>query len=240
MKATPILLALSLFAALPAVAGPAKSSSPAWSVNATVIEACTCPVLCQAVVDREVKGDEGAYLDPPHYCRFNAAFRVDTGRYGDVRLDGAKFWVSGDFGADPSKGVADWAILTFDRATTEAQRSALTEVFARLMPAKWTSLTTAVGDIQWNPGRTVAWAALDGGETAEIRLKAFRGAASGPVMVENLRYFGASRTRDFTLMPNVLEALRKGDHAFESRGTAGFTASLTVDSGSAPLTGSSY
>jgi hypothetical protein len=191
-------------------------------------------------VDREAVTDVGTFLDPPHYCRFNSAFRVNHGHFGATRLDGAKFWLSGDFGSDPSKGKADWATLTFDRATTQAQRDALGEIVAHLMPAKWQSLTVAEGDIQWTPGKQVAWATLDGGDTAEIRLKRFQGATNGPVLIQNLRYFGATRTEDFTLMPNVVEALRKGDKPFESRGTSGFTATVDIDSKVAPTAGAAY
>jgi len=240
MRLFSILCTLSLSAALPALAGQPASHPSDWSMNAGVIQACTCPVLCQAVVDREAVSDEGTYLDPPHYCRFNSAFRVNYGHSGSVRLDGAKFWISGDFGADPSKGKADWAILTFDRAVTPAQRQALTEIAAHLMPAKWQSLTIAEGDIAWTPGQKVAWATLDGGETAEIRLRRFQGVTSAPVVIQNIRYFGASRSEGFVLMPNVVEALRKGDKAFESRGTAGFMATVDIDSRTAPASGAAY
>ena len=240
MKLPLILFALLLGTTLPAMAGQAAPPPADWSMNASVIQACTCPVLCQAVVDREASSDEGTYLDPPHYCRFNGAFRVNHGHSGSVRLDGAKFWISGDFGADPSKGKADWAILTFDRATTPAQREALGKIAARLLPAKWQSLTLAEGDIEWTPGRQVAWATLDGGETAEIRLKRFQGITREPVVIQNIRYFGARNTGDFILMPNVVDALRKGDKAFESRGTAGFTATVDIDSKTAPATGAAY
>jgi hypothetical protein len=240
VKLSSILCALLLGNALPAMAGQTVTPPDDWSMNASVIQACTCPVLCQALVDREASSDEGTYLDPPHYCRFNSAFRVNRGHSGSVKLDGAKFWISGDFGTDPSKGKADWAILTFDRATTPAQREALGEIAARLMPAKWQSLTLAEGDIEWTPGRQVAWATLDGGETAEIRLKRFQGITREPVMIQNIRYFGARHTEDFILMPNVVDALRKDEKAFESRGTAGFTATVDIDSKTAPATGAAY
>jgi len=240
MKLPSILCALLLGTVLPAAAEQAKAPPADWSMNASVIQACTCPVLCQAVVDREAVADEGTYLDPPHYCRFNAAYHVNHGHHGAVRLDGAKFWISGDFGSDPSKGKADWAILTFDRATSKAQRDALGEIVTHLMPARWQSLTVAEGDIQWTPGRKVAWATLDGGETAEIRLKRFQGTTSEPVVIRNLRYFGATRSDDFVLMPNVVEALRKGEGAFESRGTGGFTVTVDIDSKAAPVAGAAY
>ena len=39
-----------------------------------------------------------------HFCRANLVYKVNKGHHGNVSLDGAKFWVSSDLGADFSKG----------------------------------------------------------------------------------------------------------------------------------------
>ena len=59
-----------------------------------------------------------------HYCKFNNAYKVNKGHYGDVKLDGAKFWLAGDLGGDFSKGQMDWAVLTFDPSVKPEQRQA--------------------------------------------------------------------------------------------------------------------
>ena len=51
-----------------------------------------------------------------HFCRFNNAYKINKGNHGATRLDGAKFWISGDLGGDFSHGQMDWAVVTFDKA----------------------------------------------------------------------------------------------------------------------------
>ena len=50
---------------------------------------------------------------------------------------------------------------------------------------------------------------------------------AGPVVISNLRYWGAPRNDGFVLMPNEVEAYRVGPKAFEFKGTNGFL--ITVD-----------
>ena len=73
----------------------------------------------------------------------------------------------------------------------------------------------------------VLGALLDGGKTAEVKLHRFQGLTDAPVVIHNLRYWGAPRNDGFVLMPNTVEALRTGDKAYEFKGTNGFM--ITVD-----------
>ena len=90
-------------------------------MNATIIEACSCPMFCQCYFNTKPAAHAGAATpgtDPEggeHFCTFNNAFKVNKGTYGDTKLDGAKFWVAGDLGGDFSKGEMDWAVLTSTR-----------------------------------------------------------------------------------------------------------------------------
>ena len=54
--------------------------------------------------------------------------------------------------------------------------------------------------------------------------------AAGPVVIKNLRYFGAPRNDAFILMPNTVEAYRLGDKAFEYKGTNGFMITIDINS----------
>ena len=95
-------------------------------MNATIIEACSCPMFCQCYFNSQpAGGHEGHEGHGAHYCRFSNAVKVNKGSYNDVKLDGVKFWVSGDLGGDFSKGQMDWAIVTFDKAMSQPQRDAL-------------------------------------------------------------------------------------------------------------------
>src|SRR5574341_56733 len=83
-------------------APPAGGTSPAWNMNATIIEACSCPMFCQCYFNSEPAGHAGHEKEGKagHFCRFNNAFKVNKGSFGNVKLDNLKFWVAGDLGGD--------------------------------------------------------------------------------------------------------------------------------------------
>ena len=211
------------------------ASDPDWSMNATAIEACSCPMFCQCYFNVQPAGHSGmagmsGMSGEDHYCKFNNAYKVNKGNYGATKLDGAKFWIYGDLGGDFSKGEMNWAVVTFDKATTKEQRDAIGAIAGKLFPVKWKSLTTAEGDIDWKASKTEAHATLDGGKTAEVQLGTSSlnpNRKSEPIVIQNLKYWGAPRNDGFIMMPNVVEALRAGEKAYEFKGTNGFM--ITVD-----------
>jgi hypothetical protein len=221
----------------------AKIAAPDWSMNATIIEACSCPMFCQCYFDTKpaAHGGHGNHeghgdaAGGEHFCKFNNAYRVNKGHFGDTRLDGAKFWVGGDLGGDFSKGRMDWAVLTFDPATTEPQRKGIKEVLAHLYPVQWGSFDVS-GDqpIEWRADKDTATARLGGGKSAEVVLKRWPGGdTSQPVVIHNLKYWGAPRNDGFVLMPNQVEALRKtpeGKKPFEFKGGNGFMITFDINS----------
>src|SRR5882672_4997513 len=239
MKALSIAIALVLCGTIAtgAVAAEKKKAAPAaakgeWAMNATIIEACSCPMFCSCYFG---SGHPAGHHDmtthaEEHFCKFNNAIRINHGSYKGVKLDGAKFWVAGDLGGDFSGGQMDWAVLTFDKALSQPQRDAIGTIVGHLYPVKWKSLTTAEGDISWTANKDEAHALLDGGKTAEVQLKRFQGMTSEPVVIKNLKYWGAPRNNGFVLMPNVVEAYRTGDKAFEFKGTNGFMITFDIDS----------
>jgi len=100
-----------------------KTADAAWSMNATIIEACSCPMFCQCYFNTKPSahaGHEGHGEE--HYCRANNVFKVNKGNYGATKLDGAKFWIAMDLGDDFSDGEMDWAIITFDPSVTTPPR----------------------------------------------------------------------------------------------------------------------
>jgi hypothetical protein len=211
----------------------ASSQNPDWSMNATVIEACTCPMFCQCYFDSKPAAHPGHGGGSTHFCKFNNAYRINRGNYGATKLDGTKFWISGDLGGDFSKGQMDWAVVTFDKTMTKAQRDGIVAMAGHLFPVKWNSLTTAEGSIdKWEFTKDAAHATLDGGKTAEVRLQRQDGNANTaePPVIKNLRYWGAPRNDGFVLMPNVVQAYRVGPKAYESKGTNGFMLTLDINS----------
>lgn len=216
-------------------AAPAGSQQPAvppWVFNATIIEACSCPMFCQCYFNTSPAGHHGHGSDKEHFCRFNNAFQVNSGEYGDVDLSGAKFWVAGDLGADFSAGKMDWAALTFDPAVTKEQREAIQTILAKVYPVEWGSFTIESDEpIEWAAQEDSAVARLGGGKSAEVVLKQVEGRMEeGPVVIDNLKYWGVPRNDGFVLMPNEVEAYRKGDKPFEFKGTSGFMITIDITS----------
>jgi hypothetical protein len=223
------------------VASPARSASePDWSLNATAIEACSCPMFCQCYFNVEPAGHSSmshgstaGMAAEEHFCKFNNAYKVNKGNYGATRLDGAKFWIYGDLGGDFSKGQMNWAVVTFDKATTKEQREAIGVIAAKLFPVQWKSLTTAEGDIEWKASKTEAHATLDGGKTAEVQLGTSTlnpNDKSKQIVMHNLKYWGAPRNDGFVMMPNVIETVRAGEKTYEYKGTNGFMITIDMNS----------
>jgi hypothetical protein len=218
------------------VTGTAITSTQArdWEMNATVIEACTCPMFCQCYFDsKPAAHHQHGGASSQHFCRFNNAYRINKGAYRGVKLDGAKFWVSGDLGADFSQGNMDWAVLTFDKSMTKEQRDGVSAMLPHLFPVKWKSFEVKEGSIdKWEYTNDAAHATLDGGKTAEVRLRRQDGNSNAPKppVIMNLKYWGAPRNDGFVLMPNELQTYRVGPKAYESKGTNGFMLTLDLNS----------
>lgn len=230
MRRIHALLVFALGAAGVVSTAPAAptAADAEWAINATAIEACSCPMFCQCYFNSSPAGHHDHDGAMKHFCRANLAYKVNRGHQGSVKLDGAKFWLANDLGSDFSKGQMDWNVMTFDKATTPEQRAALQAIVGRLFPVKWRSFTTAEANIdKWEFNADGAVATMDGGKTAEIRLKRFPGMTSEPIVIKNLPYWGAPRNDGFVLMPNEVEAYRVGPNAFEYKGTNGFL--ITVD-----------
>jgi hypothetical protein len=227
--------ALGLVGVLGLLTASGSGAAPAatdWAMNATVIEACSCPMFCQCYfntkpADHAGHGGSGA----AHFCRANNAYKVNKGHYGAAKLDGAKFWIAADLGDDFADGEMDWAVLYFDKVLTKEQRDGIAAIVGQLFPVKWKSLTTAEGSIdKWEFNKDGAHALLDGGKTAEVKLKPFPGMTAEPVVMKNLKYWGAPRNDGFVMMPNEVEAYRTGPKAFEFKGTNGFMLTLDITS----------
>ena len=201
--------------------------------NATIIEACSCPMFCQSYFNTEPAAHHGGQ-EADHFCRFNNAFQVNEGHYGDVTLKGTEFWLAGDTGGDFTTGELDWAVLTFDPSVTSEQREGIQNILGKLYPVKWKSFTIAQdSEVDWHVTKDKAEAKLGGGKVAEMVLHRNPGMNDEPVVIKNLRYWGAPRHDGFVMMPNEVEAYRVGDKAFEFKGTNGFM--ITVDMKSADL-----
>jgi hypothetical protein len=210
----------------------AGTTSPDWAMNATAIEACSCPMFCQCYFSTEPAGHHEHASGTEHFCRANLAYKVNKGKFGSTNLDGAKFWIVTDLGPDFSKGQMDWAVVYFDKALTKEQRDGIATIVGHLFPVKWNSLTTGEGSIDtWEFNKDTAHATLDGGKTAEVKLhRVTQSNTNDSVVIKNLKYWGAPRNDGFVLMPNEVEAYRVGPKAFEFKGTNGFMITVDINS----------
>lgn len=210
-----------------------------WSMNATVIEACSCRMFCpcyfSTVPSPQGQGHgEGHGAMSEHYCRFNMAYRVNGGQAGKVNFDGVKFWIAGDLGADYSKGT-EWAEVTFEPSVTKAQRDAIMTIIPHVYPVKWKAFSFGQdAPVEWSASKDRAEARLGGGKAAVIVLNRNPGMTAEPVVIGNLRYFGAPRNTGFVLMPNEVEAYRVGPKSFEYKGTNGFMITYDINSKDIP------
>jgi len=214
-----------------------KATNAAWSMNATIIEACSCPMFCQCYFNTKPAGHmshEGAAEE--HYCRANNVFKVNKGNFGATKLDGAKFWASMDLGDDFSDGTVKWLILTFDPSVTKEQREGISTILGKLYPFKWERPVQVAPDlpVEWTHEGLTATARLDGGRAGEVVLDGSTVSRTGtqPAVISGLQYFAAQKNDGFVLMPNKVEAYRLGPDAFEFKGTNGFM--ITVDIAAPP------
>ena len=198
-----------------------------WAVNTTIIDGCSCRILCPCIFGSPATVGSAATHEHARRrsCFFNQAFRVNKGHYGDVKLDGLKFWLAGD------KGDAKTVELTFEPSASKEQRAAIRVFMFHFLPVKWTSLSEGPdAQIDWEAGAAHAEAKLDGGKAAEVVLTRNPGATGeGTTVIKNMSYFGSTRNDGFNIMPVELIAYRRGPRPapFEFRGTSGWT--ITVD-----------
>jgi hypothetical protein len=237
---------------------PASQKPPAWSMNATIIEACSCPMFCQCYFDTKPAagdphghGGHAGHAAPAnaskaadagkaanaeahtHFCKFNNAYRVNQGHHGDTKLDGVKFWVAGDLGAEFDDGEMDWAVLHFDPSVTKPQREGIQAALTHIYPVKWKSFTVGADKpIEWTATRDKAEARLDGGKSAEVVLKKNKGINDEPIVIRNLKYWGTPRNDGFMLMQNDVQSLRQvpeGQQPFEFKRTNGFMITFDIN-----------
>ena len=179
----PTLLGVALAAGLvglQAVTAAGHAAAPAWAMNASVIEACSCTMFCQCYFNprptEHTAAPEHAGHGKGHFCKFNNVYKVNRGHHGATKLDGATFWIAGDLGADFSDGEMDWAVLHFTPEVSKAQRDGIVDVLGHLFPVRWKSFEIGKdAPIEWTASRDAAVATLDGGKAGEVRLKRMPG-----------------------------------------------------------------
>src|SRR5258708_21196310 len=62
-------------------------TKPDWALNATTIEACSCPMFCQCYFNPKPAAADHEHGTAAHYCLFNNAYKVNHGHYGSTRSE---------------------------------------------------------------------------------------------------------------------------------------------------------
>ena len=202
-----------------------------WHFNGTVIEACSCPMFCPCYFNTEPALNHTKH-GAEHFCKFNMAYKVNKGHHGDTDLSGVKFWVAGDLGASWKEGNTEWAIVTFQSGTTDAQKAGVATALNNIFPVKWKSFEVAQdAEIEWSATEDRAEAKLAGGAKAHTILNTWKGMGGKTGLLKNISYFAAPRNNSFKMMPNEIETWKVGDKAFEFKGTTGFMITVDMKSG---------
>ena len=128
------------------------------------------------------------------------AIRIKQGRYGDIKLDGLKLWMSGDFGDDLADGEGDVVQFAFERSATHEQVDGVLDILSTIYPVNWKRIIGVERTtIEWRKDNDKAYAKRGDGK-GEIEMKFVRGSdKKTPVVINNLAYFAAKKNYGFDL-----------------------------------------
>lgn len=219
----PLLMAAVGLLLLAGTRASSSASKNNFEITSTYIEACSCDMFCPCYFNTHSTAHEHA-----HFCRANLVFRVDNGHYKDVKLDGAKVWLSNDLGSDWSTGKDSWVVATYDTSVTPAQKAALDDIVAQLYPFKWGWIKTDTAPFSWNIDTKtgVATARRDDGK-AEVLLERVKGDnPDEEVVMKNLRYWNAQSNDGFRMWKSKHESYEGQSQKFDYSGTNGFLVTI--------------
>ncbi len=174
-----------------AVSQRAVSGTPdkSWSVKADYIEACSCSMFCSCYFNTKPEGG--------HMCQFDNAVKIAEGHVGDTKVDGLKFWLSGDLGGDFTKGMKS-GIITVEPTASKAQVEAIKFLVGKIYPVKWGSVAVDKAPITWEKNGLNGHAKLGNGQ-GEVSLKGVKGPDGSETVINNLKYWGAQKNDGFHL-----------------------------------------
>src|SRR5919199_3841353 len=88
-----------------------------WSVRGEYFETCSCDYVCPCPTSNfTARPTQGS-------CTFAFLHHIETGTYGQVRLDGLNFAIVGRTPEEMAKGNWSVGLITDERATPEQQQA---------------------------------------------------------------------------------------------------------------------
>jgi hypothetical protein len=167
----------------------AAGQDKTWSVKADYIEACSCHLFCSCYFN--TAPEDGMM------CKFNNAVKIAEGHVGDVKVDGLKFWISGDLGGDFTKGMKT-AIITLEPGTSNKEEEAIKFLVGKIYPVKWKKVEADHAQIKWEQTGTKGHAVLGNGQ-GEVVLEGVTDSDGQQSVLRNVKYWGAQTNTGFYL-----------------------------------------
>jgi uncharacterized protein DUF1326 len=199
---------------------PAK---PAWRMKADYIEACSCHLFCPCYFNK--------HAEHP-YCEFNMAVKVREGYSGNTSLTGAKYWLTGDLGAEwGTNKKGKWVVVSFDPATTKEQRDALAPMILKTYGLEWGEVKVQEAAIEITRTTDIAEARLGGGQMAAMKLRREPGADGTGVVLRNVKYFGAQNNTGFEMYHSIEHRANVQGHTFSYSDRNAFLISIDTQEG---------
>jgi hypothetical protein len=232
------LLALAVSLIYFSSAAQEKTSKPDFDMTASYIEACSCDMFCPCYFNDHSTNHMamGEHHAEEHFCRANLVLKVDKGTYKDVKLDGAKVWISTDLGSDWSTGKDSWLVVNFDPAVSKGQQAALADILGQLYPIPWQKKGAGTAAFSWDVDTKtgVAHAKMSDGK-GEVILERVGGNSAGhEVVIHNLKYWGAQSNDGFRMWKSKHEAFEGDGHKFSYDGTNGFLITIHFSGNAKP------
>ena len=150
------------------------------------------------------------------------AYKVSEGHYGETKLDGLKFWISGDLGDDFGDGETEMVQFAFEPEATQEQVDGVLAILGEIFPVKWKKVVGVERTpIEWKKENDKAYAKRGDGK-GEVEITFVMGSdGKTPVIINNMTYFGAKKNNGFHLARSKHSA-EVGEDSFKFDGRTGF------------------
>lgn len=163
------------------------ASAKDWSIDASLVEACSCRVFCPCYFQ--------PFPDRGGMCDFNIIYTVNEGHYGDVKIDGVRVWLAGNLEGDGSAFHGSWLTIAFDPSVTKEQQDATIKILTKIYPLEWNVLAVETKPIVVKYEGEVIDAEIPG---AHLKMQMNKGAdGKTPVVLRNLQYFPETENDGF-------------------------------------------
>ena len=219
------LVRLSLLTLCVTLLIASKSAEPSGRVTAEYVEACSCHLFCPCYFNKHAQTP---------YCEFNMVVNVRRGESGGTDLAGAKYWLTGDLGDSwGTEKKGKWVVVSFDPATTKAQRDALAPIILKTYGLEWGEMKVQEAPIEISRTGDIAEAKLGGGQMAHMKLQREPGADGKGVTLKNVNYFGARSNEGFELYKSLDHSANVAGHKFSYSDRNAFL--ITIATGGPPV-----